>query len=297
MKKGPLWQIAVCTSLEAEEAAAALLERLFGQPAVSFTSMLTHRATVMVYSSSAPAASKRAALESGLQHLQTSGLQTENPEIIIRNVRREDWAESWKKFFHPIEIGSALLIRASWSRRAARKGQRVIELDPGLSFGTGQHATTAFCLQQIVQHRAGGSRSMLDLGTGSGILALAAGRLGYAPVLAIDNDPVAVRIAEANVRKNRLAGRVTVQKRDLAKLGERSRRTFDLVCANLTDDLLLEWRSRIINRLAPGGVLVLAGMLKSQFARVRQAYETAGLGLLENAVEEEWQSGAFSWTP
>ncbi len=149
-------------------------------------------------------------------------------------MKREDWAESWKRHFKPIEIRvkarpsaarqsasqpPSLLVKPSWSRRRAAKNQAVVILDPGLSFGTGQHPTTAFCLHEIARCRQPGTaQSFLDIGTGSGILAIAAAKLGYAPVQAFDFDPESVRVAGDNARKNRVTGRLKLTRGDLAKL-------------------------------------------------------------------------------
>src|SRR5262249_31938257 len=157
----------------------------------------------------------------------------------LEKVRQEDWAESWKRHFKPIEIGSTLLIRPGWSKRLARKGQATMILDPGLSFGTGQHPTTAFCLEQLVARRVRGqSQSLLDLGTGSGILAIAAAKLGYRPITAIDCDAEAARIARANARRNRVSHRVHFLQKDVAKLPGRPAEKYSMVCANLIAPIL-----------------------------------------------------------
>ncbi len=212
----------------------------------------------------------------------------------ITRLRREDWAESWKKHFHPLEIGGALLIKPSWSKRRARRGQAVVILDPGLSFGTGQHPTTEYCLRQIVAHRKPNEQqSFLDVGAGSGILVIAAAKLGYAPVEAFDFDAEAVRVARANAKKNRVDKRISLSRQDLTKLGRRAWPKFDLICANLISNLLIEQREKILLRLKRSGVLVLAGILKKEFAQVKQAYEYAGLKLISSRAEKEWRSGAF----
>src|SRR6266478_6025913 len=193
--KTPLWQVSVTTSIEAEEAVMALVEYLFGQPPSVYIAADSQTAAVSVHCPKLPqsAAELRATLRTGLRQIRRCGLNIGPARITIRKVRREDWAESWKKHFQPLEIGRALLIIPSWSRRRPRAGQAVVVLDPGLSFGTGQHPTTAFCLEQIVARRQiGGRQSFLDIGTGSGILAIAAARLGYRPVRAFDLDPAAV---------------------------------------------------------------------------------------------------------
>jgi ribosomal protein L11 methyltransferase len=197
----------------------------------------------------------------------------------------------------PIEIGTALLIKPSWNRRKPRKGQGMVVLDPGLSFGTGQHATTGFCLRQLVaksNHETRNSKqSFLDIGTGSGILAIAAAKLGYSPVYAFDFDPESVRVARANARKNGVLGKIQITRQDLTRIPQRSIKKYDIVCANLISNLLIAERERIISRLKPDGTLVLAGILKTEFSLVNSAYEQAGLKLIASRAEKEWRSGAF----
>ena len=135
---------------------------------------------------------------------------------------------------------------------------------------------------------------MLDLGTGSGILAIAAAKLGYAPVEAHDVDAEAVGIARANARRNHVAGKIQFLAQDLARLPLRAARKFDVVCANLTADLLTSQRERIVSRLKPGGLLVLAGILDQEFPAVREAFEARGLRLAMSQVRGEWRSGSFA---
>jgi ribosomal protein L11 methyltransferase len=207
----------------------------------------------------------------------------------------EDWAESWKRHFKPLAIGDVLLIKPSWSRRRPRPGQAVVVLDPGLSFGTGQHPTTAFCLAQLAAgHESGRKLSFLDVGTGSGILAIAAAKLGFAPVHALDNDPAAVRIAKENARLNGVAAAVQIRRADLTRLPRQSPRRYDLICANLLAELLVSQAPRILARLSPGGRLVLAGILAAEFGAVRSAYERAGLRLIATQTDKEWQSAVFA---
>jgi ribosomal protein L11 methyltransferase len=215
------------------------------------------------------------------------------PPFSVRTIKRENWAESWKRHFKPMEIGSSLLIKPSWSRRKARPGQRVVVLDPGLSFGTGQHPTTRFCLEQIAASRdPRREQSFLDVGTGSGILAIAAARLGYAPVHAFDFDPAAVRIARANAARNRAAKKLRISRKDLTQ--ESKRRAYDLICANLLADLLISECRRLGSWLKPGGKLVVAGILKLQFGDVKSAFHSAGMRLVARRAEAEWESAVFS---
>jgi ribosomal protein L11 methyltransferase len=294
MKAQTLWQVSVTTAKEAEDAVAALLERLFGQRASIFSAESGSTSTATIYSAKTRQLvhSKRDALEAGLKHLANCGLDLPDAQVLIRKVPREDWSASWKKHFKVLEIGSELVIKPSWSKRRAKRGEAVVTLDPGLSFGTGQHPTTAFCLEQLVAARKEGS-SLLDIGSGSGILAIAAVKLGYKPVRALDNDPTAVRVAKANARQNRVEHKLTITRQDLTRLSAKSTSLWDVICANLTQDLLLSEHDRILARLRPGGRLVLAGLLVSQFPAVVEAYTAAGLRLDAAREEAEWKSGAF----
>lgn len=292
----PLWQISLTVAREAEDAAAVLLERLFGVRAAVYApdEGCESVATVYFHGAAGQLRRQRATLAAELRALGHCGLRLGTPQIVLRKVRREDWTTSWKKYFKTIEVGAALLIKPSWSQRRPRPGQAAVTLDPGLSFGTGQHPTTAFCLEQLVQARRSGQRqSFLDIGTGSGILAIAAAKLGYDPVRALDNDPTAVRVARSNARRNRVAQRLVIVRQDLVRLPLAARDRHSVVCANLVQDLLLSQRERILARLEPGGRLVLAGLLTRQFAPVKEAYQQAGLRMEKSRTEREWTSGAF----
>lgn len=297
MKDHSLWQISVVTTGEAEEAVAALLERLFGQPASVYVPNNGRESVVTVYSNRAAerAFAKRDALEAGLAYIADSGLKIEPAQVSIRQVPREDWRESWKKFFRTIEIGNSLLIKPSWSKQKPKPHQATVVLDPGLSFGTGQHPTTAFCLEQLASLRDPAlDQSVLDIGCGSGLLAIAAVKLGYRPVRAFDSDPVAVRVAKNNAKKNRVLHKVTITRSDLTRLLVQSKTRYGVICANLIDSLLIDASEQIIHRLRPDGFLVLAGILENQFPAVQRTYETAGFHLIASRVEQGWKSGTLT---
>jgi ribosomal protein L11 methyltransferase len=312
-----LWRVSVTTAPAAEGAVAQLLEDLFEQTASSYTDLERGVTASAVYLRRKPDwPIVRAALSSRLARLRQLGLLLDPGRLSLTRMRRQDWAESWKRHFHPIEIGSRLLIKPSWSGYRPRRGQAVVVLDPGLSFGTGQHPTTAFCLEQLATARTSSSArpntavqqkrgargrrhprpwSFLDIGTGSGILAIAAAKLGYAPIEAFDFDPDAVRVARANASANSVARLIRFRRQDFSKLAVRTAKKYSLVCANLISNLLIAERARIISRVAPDGMLVLAGILKTEFQQVRVVYESAGLRLCASRSEKEWRSGAFVW--
>jgi ribosomal protein L11 methyltransferase len=160
MKTGPLWRVSVETSAEAAEAVQELLERLWGAPASVCTDLETGAVVASVFLEKEPGQARpaRAALAAGLRHLREVGLDPGPGRISVRLLRPENWAESWKRHFKPLEISPALVIQPSWSRRQPKQGQATVILDPGLSFGTGQHPTTAFCLEQVARFRQAGCR-------------------------------------------------------------------------------------------------------------------------------------------
>jgi ribosomal protein L11 methyltransferase len=299
MKKPALLKITVTTTAEAEEVVGLALEKVLAQPASVYANERTKVSTVSVYctklSDWSPA--RRLTLLAELRGIKAAGLRLGNGKITAKLLPRENWAESWKKHFKPIEVGAALLVKPGWIKQRPRKGQVEVILDPGLSFGTGHHATTGFCLAQLVRSRTTGRRqSFLDIGTGSGILAIAAAKLGYAPVEAFDFDPESVRVAKENAQANGVGKSVQLRQQDLTKLPRRSAKQFDFVCANLISHLLVAERERIVNRLRPGGILVLAGILKREFGEVQRVYELCGLRLIAARSEKEWRSGAFTGT-
>jgi ribosomal protein L11 methyltransferase len=294
-KQQSLWQVSVATSPEAEDAVVELLAGIFKRAAVVFADAEKRSSVASVYcerrSEWTPA--RHGELMRGLRGIKAAGLDIGPGRISARRVAREDWAESWKRHFKAIEIGARLLVKPGWIKRRPRTGQAVVVLDPGLSFGTGNHPTTAFCLKALAEFRRPGARqSCWDVGTGSGILAIAAAKLGYAPVRAMDFDEEAVRAARENARRNRV--RIQIGRQDITRLPGRGGK-HDFICANLMADLLVSQCEKLVSRLRPGGALALAGILRAEFSRVRRAYEAEGLRLRESRIEGEWRSGVFSF--
>ncbi len=203
-----------------------------------------------------------------------------------------DWSEAWKKYFHPIEISERLLILPSWLENPNRPGQKVLTIDPGMSFGTGQHATTLFCLKVIDKLGAEKENlSLLDAGCGSGILAIAGSLCGFSPIDAFDFDPDAVMITKENMELNHVSGfePVTADAADYQGRPEK----YDLVCANILAHLLKSFKNNIASWVKPGGYLALAGILEEEFQSVVDAYTALGFELVEAETLKEWRSGLF----
>ncbi len=296
MKQSRLLQVTVATSLEAEDAVAEILAKVFGQSPAVYTNEKTRVTLASVYCDSRKewTRARRREIEAGLRVMREAGLDVGAGTIESRSIAREDWAESWKRHFKPIEIGSRLLVKPSWIKRKPKRGQAVVVLDPGLSFGTGNHPTSAYCLRELTARRQPGRKqSFWDVGTGSGILAIAAAKLGYSPVRAIDFDPEAVRAARDNARRNRVADKIKLRREDITGPLSQSGTKYDLICANLISNLLIAEKAKLASRLAQRGALVVAGILKGEFPKVLKALGENGLKLAYSYADGEWRSGTF----
>src|ERR1051326_5520108 len=204
----PLWRVSVVTSPEAEDAVNELLSSTLGESGTAYHDFENRRTTVSVFLADRTAFERsKGEILHGLARIHGCGLTKKRPKVTCEKVRREDWAESWKRHFKPLQIGRKLLIKPSWSQHKALAGQAVIILDPGLSFGTGHHPTTSFCLKELARFAGKGkehpkgwtpNRAFLDAGTGSGILAIAAAKLGFSTVEAFDFDSEALAVARRN---------------------------------------------------------------------------------------------------
>jgi len=196
-----------------------------------------------------------------------------------------DWGQAWKKGLAPLSVGR-VFVRPSWIAAAAPPGAAEVVLDPGMAFGTGTHPTTSLCLRalsDLLAERPGAS--VLDVGTGSGLLAIAAARLGAGRVAGNDVDPVAVQVARDNAARNGVSLELT------AAPVEALRGPFQVVVANILANTLSELAPAIAAQVAPGGVLLLSGLLAGQEEEVRRAYQAAGLlaDRGRDAVAGEWR--------
>ncbi len=223
----------------------------------------------------------RRRVEEALWHL---GQILPIPPPSFRIVAETDWAEAWKQHLTVLHVGRRLVIRPSWLPYIPAEGEVVVELDPGMAFGTGTHPTTQMCLLALEDWVRPGAR-VLDLGTGSGILAIAAAKLGARRVLALDTDPQAVLVARENVSRNGVADRVRVARGSLAQAIGR----FDVVVVNILARVLIEMAEQgLARRLAREGRLIVAGLLAGQEEEVRDAFQRAGLAVVGRRQVEDW---------
>ncbi len=230
--------------------------------------------------------SRRTSVEHGLWHL---GMIHRLPAPSYRSVAEEDWAEAWKELYHPIRIGRRLLILPAWLP-APDDDRLPIVLDPGMAFGTGTHPSTQLCLAALEDHLRPGDE-VTDLGCGSGILSIAAARLGARRVQALDNDPLAVRIARENVERNGLTAQIDVSVGSLHDLLAAGAPSADVMVANILAPVLDEMaRQGLARAVRPGGVLILAGVLAEQAEGLEATCLGHGLERLEQLPAGEWRA-------
>jgi ribosomal protein L11 methyltransferase len=234
------------------------------------------------------AAAERAAAEvaEALGHLQAFGLRPIG-ELRMRIVEEADWADAWKAYFPVMRVGRRLVIRPTWRRHRRAPDDVVLALDPGMAFGTGLHPTTRLCLAAVeaLSDRGilAGAR-VLDVGCGSGILAIAALKLGATSALGLDTDPIAIEATIANARRNALVRRLHAREGSLPS-GEAG---FDVVLANLIAGLLVPLASGLRDELRPGGVLLASGIFVDREGDVGAAFEAAGLEVTGRTAEGDW---------
>ncbi len=198
-------------------------------------------------------------------------------------IKQEDWQNGWRKYYHPMEIGQRLAVVPSWQEYETDRVKLI--LDPGLAFGTGSHETTSLCLAALDARVKGGER-VLDIGTGSGILAIAALKLGAKEAEGIDIDPVAVRTAGENAARNGVAERLTVLVGDLS---EKASGKYDLITANIVAAAIESLAPSVPALLAPGGVFIASGIIDTRREEVTAALEKAGLKVTEVQEKRGWE--------
>jgi ribosomal protein L11 methyltransferase len=211
-----------------------------------------------------------------------------------RELAEEDWAEAWKKHYTILRVGKSLVIKPSWLEYAPHENDLVIELDPGMAFGTGLHPTTRLCMVALekrmanlapVTEPAQGLR-LLDVGTGSGILSITAAKLGARTVLALDTDPIAVETAARNVAINHAADIVRVERGTLD--ADKHCNLFDLLCINILAEVICDLAPALASALRSGGSVIASGILDYKADDVVDALNAVGIEIVEKMQEEDW---------
>ena len=197
---------------------------------------------------------------------------------------RVDWQSEWKKFFHTMKIGSRTVIKPVWEEYLPQAEEVVVNIDPGMAFGTGDHATTAMCLRALERYLRPGAK-VADIGTGSGILAIAAALLGAKSVDAVENDERSLEFAKENVALNKLEDKISLYQSDL---GAGLEGGYDLIVANIVTDVIIRLLPQAAKLLNPGGILITSGIIDSRGKAVEEAMPEAGFTLIDKENEDNW---------
>jgi ribosomal protein L11 methyltransferase len=236
----------------------------------------------------------RSQIEPRVEELRTFDIDPGEVQYELKTVDEDDWANAWKQYFKPLRVSDRLTIKPTWEDyEPASEEEKIIELDPGMAFGTGTHPTTSLCLRTLESVIKGGEE-VIDVGTGSGILAIGAVKLGAKHVLALDLDPVAVSSARENTRLNGLEECITIKESDLLSVLNASDPTLGiqlpvkLVVANILAEIILLFIDDVYKALEPGGIYIASGIWKNKEEVVETALKAAGFEIAEISRDEDW---------
>ena len=222
------------------------------------------------------------------------GIKFSEPELF--SIEKKDWAEVWKKYFKIQHVSERVVIKPTWLEYDnPAPGEVIVELDPGMSFGTGRHATTRFCIKMLDKliDKTGSSASVIDAGCGSGILTIAAYKLGFRNISAFDNDPGCIITTTENLELNNIdPSLITLEERGLQNAD--TTKKYDIVIANIMAHILVENREVLRSFMKKDAHLILAGILTEEYCEVRKKFEELGLRELDSITEDEWTGGMFN---
>jgi len=234
-----------------------------------------------------------AEIQERLDEMNRAGVVETVPAVATRLIEEEDWAESWKAYYTPVFAGDRIVIRPSWWEKPVAAGPEkvIISLDPGMAFGTGNHPTTVLCLEMLAEYLP--VDSVADIGTGSGILSIAARKLGVNRVVAVDTDPVAVDVARRNIRENGYADSIEVYLGSAAGLKGNA---FHLVVMNIVTDVVLQLLPAVCDILKTGGILITSGIPVKDKHRVTEGLRGQGLRIESERTRKKWVAFAATNT-
>ena len=212
-----------------------------------------------------------------------------NAKIEISGVNEEDWANSWKAYYKPIEIGEKIVIVPAWEKYSGKEGKILVRMDPGMAFGTGSHETTRLVITLLEKYiKDGGSQRVLDVGCGSGILAICAAKLGAGECKAYDIDPVAVKVARENIKDSGLSDKVTCDRSDLLFHVDRSGGGYDVICANIVADIIIRMMPDVAKYMKPDTVILASGIISERADEVVARFNEHGFDIVERVEENGW---------
>jgi ribosomal protein L11 methyltransferase len=275
------WLVTVVLAQDAEEIASALL---FDRGSTGIVTLEEHDDTVTLGAYFDHLMDSDDMKQSVAAALNKAGRPEALISVSLSAVPDQDWMQKWKEGFEAVEIGGRLIVAPSWKLPANSEGRTVVQIDPGMAFGTGTHETTRLCLEAIERHWQGGS--LLDVGTGTGILAIAAALLEPGSrVVALDIDPQAVEVARENMAINGVSSAIDLRPGQPDNVATHK---FDLIVANLTAEVIIDLLDSLDRCLASGGKMILSGILEELGLDVERAIVDRGIQVTERRVAGEW---------
>lgn len=228
--------------------------------------------------------SKIETIREGVKNLSQYGIDTGDALVEIEEVNQEDWENAWKKYYKPIKVSNSIVIKPTWEDYEASLNEIVIDLDPGMAFGTGTHETTNMCIIELEKYVTG-ENTVLDIGCGSGILSIAAAKLGAENVVGVDLDPMAVRVSKENVEQNNLSAFVEIRHGNLTDvIHEKS----DILVANIIADIIIALSDDVDKFVKSGGIFISSGIILSRLEDVKQAIIEKGFEIIDVNTMGEW---------
>jgi len=205
--------------------------------------------------------------------------------VQLNRLNEEDWANSWKQYYKPQKISEKIVVVPGWEEYSPKEGEIIVELDPGMAFGTGSHPTTMMCIKAIEKYMIPGWR-IADIGTGSGIIAISAAKLGAGAVCAVDLDTVAVRVAALNVKTNMVEDVVEVSQGDLLQGTDR---TFNVIVANIIANVVIEMSKDVYEKLESSGIFIASGIIEDRQDDVITKLQEEGFKIIEVIEDKSWR--------
>ncbi len=220
------------------------------------------------------------------------GLLGLDVETEVIGVDEADWADSWKQYYKPVKCGQHIVIVPLWEKYEAKDDDVIIKMDPGMAFGTGTHETTRLCLAMMEKYMTPGM-TVMDMGTGSGILSIYAAKSGAKKVDAYDIDPVAVKVAKENFKENLVDDKIFCDVSDLMANADKTREKYDFVCANIVADIVIRLSECLGDYVKQGGLCAVSGIIETQAERVKKFVTEKGFVLIDESKENDWCAFVF----
>ena len=210
----------------------------------------------------------------------------------VIGVDEDDWADAWKQYYKPVKCGKNIVIVPLWEKYDAKDSDVIIKMDPGMAFGSGTHETTRLCLSMMEKHMKP-DMTVMDMGTGSGILAIYAAKIGAEKIDAYDIDPVAVRVAKENFKENNVEDKIYCAVSDLMQNADKTREKYDFVCTNIVADIVIRLSECMGDYVKAGGLCAVSGIIEPQAERVKKAVSDKGFVLIDEMKENDWCAFVF----